>query len=255
MVDLEAFGYYALATTMASMAINTVINSLSHAVYPRFTQFVSAGDGPGLSAFYHHACQIAAGALFPIMGVLAIFSREILMIWTGDPQISDNTATLLAMTSIGSGLNGLLWLPYFLQLAHGWTKLTLYTNIAAVCTLIPLMIYAVTHYGVIGGAAAWVALNVGYLVITPPLMHRRVLKGEQWQWYLRDLLPPLAVTIAIVGGGKLLLPMPAGHIEQVAVISVISLLVLAGSMLVTPAVRNYLTEWSRSSSSRLKLPT
>ncbi len=91
-------------------------------------------------------------------------------------------------------------IPYQLQLAHGWTVLTIKINVAAVILLIPAIFVVVPKYGAVGAAWIWVLLNFGYLVIDIYFMHRRLLHTEKWRWYGQDLALPLiaATTVALL---------------------------------------------------------
>jgi hypothetical protein len=42
-----------------------------------------------------------------------------------------------------------------------------------------------------------VAINTGYVVVSVLLMHRRILRGQAWNWYLNGLLAPGAAVTAI----------------------------------------------------------
>lgn len=240
MVSLESFGYYNLAVTVSTMAIFLFSNSISQAVYPKFSKLVAAGDENGLKDLYHHSCQVVSVLLFSIVTMLALFSREVLYVWTGNEVIVNNTSVLLSLIAIGTGLNGLMWLPYFLQLAHGWTKLIFYMNLAAIVILIPLMIYGIQHYGAIGGAIGWLVLNASYVLVRIQLMHRRILKGQQWKWYFEDLLLPGVGAFAVAITGKLLLSPATSRFETFIWLSIISILTLAAAALLTRATRGYL---------------
>jgi O-antigen/teichoic acid export membrane protein len=239
MLSLEMFGYYTLAVTMSSMSINVVINSISHAVYPEFSKFVAAGDDAGLRRFYHRCCQIASFCLFPIVVMFCLFSYDILLLWTRNVELAANTHTLLSIVAVGTGLNGVMWLPHYLQLAHGRTKLIFYVNVGAILVLIPLMIYGIYLYGAIGGALGWVLINGSYIVISAPLMHRTILNGELWRWYFSDLLLPLLGAIGVGIIGKLLLPDDQSRIALIVELGLIGLAAFVAAAVTTKAARDY----------------
>ncbi|CAN5545960.1 oligosaccharide flippase family protein [soil metagenome] len=240
MLSLETFGYYSLAVTISTMAISVVINSISHAAYPRFSKFVESGDDAGLRVFYHNCCQIASVFLFPIIVFLVLYSYDILLLWTRSEQIAWNTYILLSLVAIGTGLNGLMWLPYFLQLAHGWTKLIFYVNLVAIVVLIPLMIFGVYYYGAIGGAICWVALNASYVLISAQLMHRKILRGELFTWYFKDLLLPFIAAVTFSSAGKLFLLPDAPRIEVAVKLSIIAVASFLAAALSSNVIRSYL---------------
>ncbi len=241
MLDLETFGYYILAVTISALTTGIVASSINHAVYPRFSQFVSAGDETALREFYHRGCQIVSVFLFPPTIILALFSYDILLIWIGKEEIAVNTYILLSLVVIGNGLNGLVYLPHSLQLAHGWTKLAFYENVVAIIILIPFVTFGVYKYGALGGAVGWVTLNVFLAFIPIQIMHRRILKGEKMRWYFEDLALPLITAILVAGTGKILLGSSRTRFETIIGLLIISAGTFLFTALSTKATRNYLT--------------
>ncbi len=240
MLNLETFGYYMLAITISSMAIYMIVGSITHAVYPRFSQFVSAGDESGLREFYHFSSQVVSTFLFPIMLVLAFFSYQILWVWTGKEEIAANSYLILSFMAVGTGLNALFILPYQLQLANGWTSLAFYLNIGMIITIIPLMILGIYKYGVVGGAVFWVVLNALALLVAVQVMHGRILRGAKMKWYLEDLAMPFIAALLIVTIGKMLMTFNGTKIETVLGLSIVAIFTFLSAALSTKATRNYL---------------
>lgn len=240
MLNLESFGYYTLAVTVSSMALNTVAGSISHAVYPQFSRLVSLGDETALRELYHRSCQLMSALVFPIMAILALFSYDILLVYFGKEEIAANTYLLLSLVVIGSGLHSSVWLPNYLQLAHGWTKLSLYLNVTAIIFLIPLMVVGVYKYGAIGGAVSWLGLNIFYVLADVQLMHRRILKGEQWKWYFTDTGLPFLVAVLVAGAGKLILPPGGTRFETIIKLLLVSTVTFLSTAFLTKATRDYL---------------
>ncbi len=247
MLNLEAFGYYTLAVTIASMAIGMVASSITHAVYPQFSGLVSLGDETALRELYHRSCQVMSVFIFPVTIVLALFSYDILLVWTRKEDIASNTYLLLSLVAIGNGLQSLLWLPHTLQLAHGWTKLAFYLNVAAIIFLVPLMIVGVYQYGAIGGATVWVLLNAFYILTDVQIMHRRILKGEKTRWYFDDLVVPFLVAFLVAGTGRMFLSSNHTRLEIIAALAAISIVTFLSTALSTKATRRYLTYFKNKS--------
>jgi len=241
MLNLEAFGYYGLAVTVASMAIGMVVSSIGHVVFPQFSRLVSLGDENVLCEFYHRSCQIMSAFVFPIMSMLAFFSYDIMLIWIEKEEVAANTYLLLSLVAVGNGLNGLIWLPHSLQLAYGWTKLTFYLNVVTIIFLIPLMAFGTYKYGAAGGASVWVMINASYFFTSIQIMHRRILKGEQWRWYFEDLAIPFMTAVLVAGTGKLILNTNGTRFETIIGLLIISAVTFLFAILSTKATRNYLT--------------
>jgi O-antigen/teichoic acid export membrane protein len=205
MLSLEAFGYYALAWLVAH-SLYRVSGPVYLAVYPRFCKLVELKDTGGIQNLYHFACQLISVLILPAAIFLAFFSREILDLWVRDANIVDNTYVLVSLLAVGKGLHALMVLPYALQLAHGWTRLTMYSGIVALILFVPGIVVLTNLYAGIGAAVAWVVLQLGYVLIVIHLMHRHLLPGEKYRWYTEDVGAPLVAALLVCVAGRLLFP-------------------------------------------------
>jgi O-antigen/teichoic acid export membrane protein len=196
MLTLENFGYYTLASGVA-VTLYSLIGPIFNAAYPKFTQLVSIGDQFELKKLYHGLCQLMSVIIIPPTLVIAFFSSEILLLWTRNSVIAKQSHTILSLLIVGTALNGLMALPYALQIASGWTKLTFYTNLIAVVILVPSIMYMTKWYGSVGAAIVWVALNCSYIIINIQLMHRRLMPDEKRRWYFQDIGMPIGLTLLI----------------------------------------------------------
>jgi len=242
LLSLEMFGYYTLASVVASV-IYQFIGPVRTALFPRFSQLVTLNNEKELTILYHRACQLMSVVILPTALVLALFSYEVILLWTGNPITAENTYWLVSLLVIGNVFNGLMNLPYALQLAYGWTQLAFYTNVVAVLLLVPLLLVMVHFYSAIGAAIVWVMLNTGYVLISLQIMHHRLLKGEQWRWYREDVGLPLVTTLVVAGLGRWWLPANVSGLVTVAYIAGVSLTTLAVTAWVTPQVRLWLKHY------------
>ena len=141
--------------------------------------------------------------ILPVAIVVALFSYEILLLWTQNPTMAEKTHLLVSILICGTAINGLMNLPYALQLAFGWTKIGLKIISFLMIIFIPTIIILTKYYGPIGAAIAWFALNIIYMAIGVPLTHRRLLKGEAKNWFY-NIMYPLAGVLATVLTGRYL---------------------------------------------------
>jgi len=202
---LEAFGYYSLASRVAA-ALFYLIGPVTTAYFPRFAQLTAGEHMDELARTYHKGCQVMAVAVLPATAVLVLYSAELLQLWTRDPVLVANCSAILAVLALGNALNGVMGLPASLQFAHGWTGLVLVFNGAAVLLLAPLIYYMATHYGGLGAAGVWLALNIGYVALMLRLMHKRLLPGHLRTWLVQDFGRPLVAAFAAAILCKLLIP-------------------------------------------------
>ncbi len=245
LLPLNEFGYYSLAWTLAT-GLYFLIGPLFSALFPRFTQAVAQRDEPSLCRLYHEGCQWMSVTLLPIAVVIALFSTELMLLWTGDPLLAAHSHALLSLLILGTALNGLMSLPTALQLAYGWTRLGIVTNLVAVVALVPTMFVLTSRFGAAGGASAWVMLNGAYVLGMVPLMHRRILRGEQWRWYGIDVGLPLIAALVAAGSCKWLFDYLGAQglprLEVLACLAAIGLIPAGAAAAAAPAVRARLVE-------------
>ena len=245
MLSLEMFGYYVLAGAVAT-GIYLPVMPIFSALYPRFTQLVSLGDKEGLKELYHHGCQLMSVMILPISIVIVFFSKEILFIWTGNSTTVARTHLILSILVIGTALNGLIHLPHALQLAHGWTKLPFSLNLVLVIILVPGIILMTSMYGAVGAAFIWVIFNGALAIVGIQLMHRRLLRGEQWRWYFEDVGLPLAVSVGMALLCLLIVPTEGARIQLLMFLAGATLFVAGPTLLATPVTRAGFVSYVRS---------
>jgi len=239
-MPLEMLGYYSLAGVVAS-TLSYISGPIQTALFPRFTQLISSGDEVHLNSLYHKSCQLISVLILPVAFIIILFSSEIITLWTQDRLIANKISLLVSTLIIGTALSGLLNLPGTLQLASGWTKLALYTNVVSVIILGPMVYYMITKYGLIGAAFCWVILNSGYFFIGIPIMHTRLLKREKWRWYFIDIGIPLVSSLFITAIWRVFTP-PNLSIHLVLLFLFFALSsTFTAAVLVTPYTRTWIT--------------
>jgi len=243
LLTLTVFGYYILAFNLAN-AVGQLVNPVFIALFPKFSQLIaSKGNDINITDLYHKGCQFVSIMVLPAASILALFSQQVLRLWVRDPAIAQNSHILLSLLVIGSTLNALMTLPFMIQLAYGWTKLSFLKNVIAVFVLIPLMIWFTGLYGAVGAACVWIILNAGYFLIEIPIMHRRLLKCDMWNWYFHDVGIPLLIILSIAFCSRIVMPHIESSYFSLVWILVTGLLALFFSTLTVPFTR----EWVKRS--------
>jgi O-antigen/teichoic acid export membrane protein len=202
------------------------------------TQFVSVNNRVGFNALFHRAAQLMSVLVFSVGLVVAAFSREIMMLWTGNPTTAEHTYILVTLSIVGSIFLALQVVPYSLALAHGWVRLSLTIGIITVVTIIPLMVLLVNHYGAIGGCVSWILINAGTTPFFIHFLHRRLLPGEERQWYLNDVGRPFVAACIVVLIGRWLISPKLPPLLTIASIICLSVMALIAATIAAPAVKN-----------------
>ena len=187
--------------------------------------------------------------ILPVSVVVAMFSYEIMLIWTQNKITAEKSHVLVSILICGTALNGLMNIPYGLQLAHGWTRLALSANAIAIIILAPMIVFMTSQYGVLGAASVWVILNGGYVLIAIHFMHRRLLLREKWNWYWHDVGLPLMASLLIPSLCRIFI---GSHVSQF--MTIIYLILISISTLAITAITTKTTRiWFFNKLSNLKL--
>jgi len=235
-LTLEDFGYYVFASTVAAVLFR-LIGPIFSTYLPRITQLVASGDQARLGATYHQASQIMALTVIPIAAILAAYSSEVVLLWSGNSSLASGTGTLITLLVVGNFLNGMVNIPYALQLANGWTSLALVQNIVAVVFLGPAIYICVAKWGAVGAAAVWVGLNLIYVLVSVQIMHVRLLSEEKWRWYLESLIAPSIAAVFVVILFRALAPSSGSRVIEFFVLAVAGLSCIFCVALVLPVSR------------------
>ena len=167
--------------------------------YPRLSTLVAQKNDISLRKVYHQSCQLVSVAILPAATIGVLFAQKIIFLWTGNPVVAERTSTIAAILLIGTALNALASIPYHAQLAHGWTRLALITNIISLPLIVILILLMNSWYGIIGVSGIWVIYNFLLVVITIPIMHKNILQGEFRSWFWNDTFIPLAICVFYFG--------------------------------------------------------
>jgi O-antigen/teichoic acid export membrane protein len=205
LLTLEDYGYYMLAH-MAAIGLYIVTGAVYTAFLPQFTQRVSLNEQPRLVEQYHLGCQVMAVLVLSAAATAAVFSRELLLVWIGDPTTVERAHLVLRLLLIGNALNGLMNMPYALQMANGCTSIALTMNLVAMVVMIPLIVAMTVFLGPVGAACVWVLLNVFYMLVGTHITHRRFLPGQSRRWAIHDVLTPMAAAVAVAWLARLVVP-------------------------------------------------
>jgi O-antigen/teichoic acid export membrane protein len=233
--SLRTFGYYALAWSVASGPL-IVSGCVFNVIFPRMSALVPEGKMDLISDSYHRGSQLMAVLILPFAAVVVLFSFEILRLWTGNAETAANAAPILSMLMIGSAINAVLYLPYILQLAFGWTKLPFVAGLVSISVLVPLMFPMTRHFGLVGAASMWAVLNVLNMLIAVPIMHRRLLPKEAWKYY-RDIGSPMLAAILMVVMGRFVLAHFESRFATMAILLALWLASFSVAVLAAPRIR------------------
>ena len=251
LLSLEIFGYYSVAGALGR-GLYVLITPVFNAFFPRFSALAVRDDGDALKHLYHLGSQLMAALIIPVGVVVSLFSYDVLLLWTRNADTARNAALVASLLVIGTILNGLMNLPYALQLAYGWTELGLYINSFFIVVLVPALVYATLHYGPVGAAGVWVALNTLYVLVGVPFTHKRLLKGEGGPWFRVDVCLPFLAVLPVAWLGRWILVGPMSPLASLGSLSLVLVCSLFAGAAAAPRIREWmLIHFAKVASSRI----
>jgi O-antigen/teichoic acid export membrane protein len=224
MLTLEQFGHYMLATLLVS-GLYLFIIPVYNVIYPKFSSLISIQDDNSLRDLYTNGTRLLASVIFPIASILAVYSYDIIALWTSNSTLALEVAPIVSILSIGSAIHGVMYFQYALQLASGKTNLALKIYITLLILMVPLTLTLTIYYGVIGGALSWLILHMSYMLLSTYITHKELLKSSGLNWLKYDVGLPLLIS-TMIGG------LSYFFIEQNSGLSVMGKLIIAFFVLV-----------------------
>lgn len=240
LLPLDQFGYYSLASTIAT-SLFLIADPVGSAMFPRLAQLVAQGDLDALARSYHRSCQLMSFLILPVAAMGAVFAPEILELWTKSSEIAAHAHIVLSLLLLGTSLNCMIVMPYMLTLAVGWLRLPMVQYSLGAAIFTPSVWLSALYLGPIGPPILWIAINCGFIFISIPVLHSRMLQREKWKWYGRDVVLPFACAFGSALLYRQLLPVTSLHgVMLFVALAVGSLLVAASVATVTPLIRERL---------------
>ncbi len=189
-LSLKAFGFYSIAWMLGTL-IYRLTGPVFNSYYPKITQLLEQKQQCTMMDVYTQGCRVMAVAVVPISLWMALFSYEIMELWTHNAELANQASGALSVFAIGTMFNAFMHIPYAIQLAHSYTRLALVQNIIAVILLAPLTWYFATNYGLTATALPWLMVNAGYVILGAPLMYHFLKLSGLRNWYVQSIFIPV----------------------------------------------------------------
>jgi O-antigen/teichoic acid export membrane protein len=196
LLSLKTFGLYTIAS-IVGRALGNVISPITIAIRPKLTILYEKEKEKELIEFYHKSAQLISIVSIPIGIILILFSKDILWIWTDDMYIVEEISLVVSLLVAGTLLNGMIHIPYSLQISAGWSSLSAKSNIVLFFILTPSLIVGINIFGMIAAPLLWLVSNFFYVIVVISIMHKKLLVTEKWYWYKYDILYILLVSIVL----------------------------------------------------------
>lgn len=186
------FGHYSIASLVAQLPV-MLVTPIIVAIFPLLASSVSQNDHGAVIENFHKYSFFITAIITPIALCIALYSNPLVTLWTGKADIALSIDHVIKILILGGFFLCLQLTPFYLALANGFTKINLYTGVFGLIVIIPLMIYSIRHYGMIGAAFPWVILNISSFLAIGLYSVNRFLKNHVSHWLIWDILAPVVI--------------------------------------------------------------
>jgi O-antigen/teichoic acid export membrane protein len=195
-LSLKDFGYYSLASTVASL-INTLSYVAVQPVIPRINELIVQGKTNEYNALFHKATLILAIIVFPITLTFHLFSNDLIYLWTQSYDIALQSGPILRFLILSTAINALTIIPLQYAYAFGWVRFGSINMLVSIILMLPLISYTAIKFGAIASAKSWFWFSIPLLILSMLFLFSRVLKDQKIVWFKKSLIYPLITTITI----------------------------------------------------------
>lgn len=244
-LDLSTFGYYSMAALVAGTLVYFA-NPVLTAYYPRLCELTANRNDLNLRTTYHRSVQIITVIAGSVAALMICNSTVVLDMWTRDPVITSNISTYFQILLVASLFNCVYIIPHHMQLAAGWTRLSVILNFSLTIAIVPAYYYATRAFGAVGAAWVNLLLFTAIFFVGSISMHSRLLKGAFTRLIFKDILTPLGVGFIMALVVKWVYPPQTAFIYNMIYLAISGSLILLASGLASVYVRMFMSKIARS---------
>lgn len=197
LLSLKEYAGYILATTVA-FGVYSLISPLQQAILPRLVILSEQNKHHQFMSLYRLTSMLLVAVVAGVAGAIVAYPEQVLYAWTGDLPLAAQVAQVLKWYAAGTGFMAIAGMGYVLQNAKGDLRLHINSNIVSLLFFVPLLIVSTLHFGAIGAAMAWAAINLFFLTIWTTFVHKKFLPELTARWLLVDIGPGVGVAALIV---------------------------------------------------------
>jgi len=237
-LPLKEYGYFTLIVLISS-AIMQISGPLSQAIIPRMTSLLANKKEDQMLKLYHTSTQFLSIVIFSVVGIISLYSYELLYSWSGDVEASRWASPILPWYIMGNGILVIGAFQYYLQYAHGNLKYHIRMNTIFPIVTLPIILYSIVHYGAIGAAIAWFWIQLVGFIVWPPFIHHKFASGIHRDWIIKDILPSFIMTIIYISILKYIdIEFTIyNRVETFFILIVLGIILLICNILVYPNIR------------------
>jgi O-antigen/teichoic acid export membrane protein len=154
-------------------------SALTTSLFPVFAgkQMFSEDGRKESRNLYYKATRSVAILMLPLVILIAAFSYYGLDIWLGK-TFAQNSYVIVIILSFGVLFNSIAQVPFTVVQATGDARSTALLHLSEFLIYLPIMLYGVSHFGIVAAAAAWLFRMLVDLAVLHWIAIRKLSRGR-----------------------------------------------------------------------------
>lgn len=195
-LSLVELGAYNLAYSLGHLS-SILSTAVGTAAFSRFTFYYSTNNIEKQKESYIIFNKLAGMTVIAIGTFVAVYSYEILLVWTRNEVISELARNSAFFVIIGSTFLSLQIISYEFMLSRGNTKINNILGISSIPYTLIVTPYLVSELGILGAAISWCILMPLLTWIYLSYIHRKYIGNGTFRWLIHDTFVPFIFSLVM----------------------------------------------------------
>jgi len=197
-LNLKYYGFYVTITLFASLALMIVV-SINTALLPRITNLISINKVDKMKEYFNLTLLLNISVIFSICVIIVIFSNELLIVWTGNSELSTWGHKTLTIYVLGYSSIAFTHTITTYLTSIGKLKIPTIMNIIWAPIMIFLFYYASQKSSIYFAGLYWFIVNTIYLFIYILLCYINFKDIFNWQRIIINFIKILIISFFLIG--------------------------------------------------------
>ncbi|MEZ8375757.1 lipopolysaccharide biosynthesis protein [Vibrio cyclitrophicus] len=197
LITVSEYGYYTMAVVAANM-VTFIAQPFSQSLLPKLIAVESKSCQNEFVTEYINGTKFISALVIPCSLILAVYSKELVYIWSGDLETTRSVSGIVTWYSLGNLFLSLSAFAYYIQYVKGNIRLHIIGNIIYLLILVPGVYYFANHDGALGVAKFWLYHNFAYFIVWTAIVHKQFLAGCHLKWLIQGVLQFFPVSLLMI---------------------------------------------------------
>lgn len=220
-LTLTELGAYNIAVTLGSLTA-IFSSAISTTMFPRFVRAASMGENEALQREFTKVNRLVNIVLSCMGAFIATFSLPLIQVWTRTSAYQELLRYVAPLVVLAVAATEFQQIPYAMALANGNTKINILVGGIALPFVAVFTYYAITNFGLPGAGFIYFAAMLVESLIYEILVYRKYLRGFVVGLVLRDTMAPLALSLVMACGCKVIISSLTGSALIESLLAVLS---------------------------------